>query len=147
MANDLSNFLVGGVPTPVSADAKLPVQDYLRPGEAAGEAYDRLATAQIAEPYDVTATGVVIAGPCIFYGIETIVTGTSSTLTLHNNASAASGTVVMPAVATGTVNVLGYQRPAVGNGGVGALCSAGLYATVGGTGSPTFRVWAAPVAP
>lgn len=141
------SFIKDYLQVAVSDVNKLPVEDYIRPGDAAGEPYDRLATAQFAEPYDVTATGVVIAGPCIFYGIETIATGTSSTLTLHNNASAASGTVIMPAVATGTVNVVGYQRGAIGNGGAGVLCSNGLYATVGGTGSPTFRVYAVPVAP
>jgi hypothetical protein len=144
--NPLISFLIGATPTPVSADAKLPVEDYVRPGDAAGEPYDRKAVAQIAEAYDVTATGVVIAGPCIIFAIETIATGTSSTLTLHDHASSASGKVILPAIPTGTINVLGYQRQIVG-GGAGGLCVNGLYATVGGTGSPTFRVWAVPVAP
>lgn len=120
---------------------QLPTRDEaVSEGQAAGHDFDRLATAEFADQYTVTATGAVIDGPCIVYGMETDTAGTSSTLTLYDNASAASGTVVMPAVATGTVNVVGYSR-AFG-AGKGVLCANGLYATVGGTGSPSFRVFA-----
>jgi hypothetical protein len=116
----------------------------VREGEALGHDIDHRAAIGIVQAYDITATGAVIGlGPgSVIVAVETIAVGTSSTLTLHDNASAASGTVIMPAVATATVNVLGYQRLIAG--GQGALLVNGLYATVGGTGSPTFRVWAAP---
>lgn len=115
-------------------------------GEALGADIDHLAAIGVVQAYDITATGAVvgITAGSVIVAIETIVTGTNSTLTLHDNASAASGTVIMPTVVTSTVNVLGYQRNIAG--GQGALLVNGLYATVGGTGSPTFRVWAAPAA-
>jgi len=115
-------------------------------GQAKGHDIDHLAAIGVCEAFDITATGAVTGVPAgsVIVSVETIAVGTSSTLTLHDNASAASGTVIMPAVATGTVNVLGYQRNIAG--GNGALLVNGLYATVGGTGSPTFRVWAIPSA-
>jgi hypothetical protein len=113
-------------------------------GEAAGYDFDRLATADIVLAYDVSATGVVLDQPCLAFGMETIAIGTSSTLTLHDNASAASGTIILPAIATGTINVLGYQRSFCA--GAAVLCENGLYATVGGTGTPVFRIYAVPVA-
>lgn len=114
-------------------------------GQATGRDIDHLAAIGVCQAFDITATGTVagLAAGSVIVSMETIAVGTSSTLTLYDNTSAA-GTIVMPAVATGTVNVLGYQRNFAG--GNGALLVNGLHAVVGGTGSPTFRVWAIPVA-
>ena len=124
-----------------------PVRNQAREeGQAKGHDIDHQAAIGVCEAFDITATGVVAGVPAgsVIVAVETIQVGTSSTLTLHDNASAASGRVIMPAVATGTVNVLGYQRNIAG--GNGALLVNGLHATVGGTGSPVFRVWAIPSA-
>jgi len=115
----------------------------VEPGHAAGAAFDRLGVAAVVEAYDVTATGQVITGACLVVGMETLVAGTSSTLTLYDN-TAASGKLVMPAIPTGTVNVLGYQRSFAQGGAV--LCVNGLHAVVGGTGA-TFRILAIPSQP
>jgi len=43
---------------------------------------------------EVTATGIVYAGPCMLLGITGYATSDDVEITLHDNASAASGTVL-----------------------------------------------------
>jgi hypothetical protein len=97
---------------------------------------------RIAQPYTVTADGQVIDGPCWVVGVQTNAAGTSSTLDLYNG-TANTDTPVMKGVPTGTINVAGYQRQIAPNGAA-VYCKNGLYADVGGTGSPSFTVYAMP---
>lgn len=94
MANGLSNFLVDGVPTPVSAEAKLPVQDYLRPGEAAGELYDALGAVPICDGSYISSatTTTCVTGAGVLHAI-TLGETAAGAITIYDN-TAGSGTVM-----------------------------------------------------
>lgn len=87
------------------------------------------------EPVEITGStdGQAITGECWIYGIRVTATGTSTTLDLHQGTST-SGVNLTPGIATGTFNVLGYEKE-IGFG-AGVHCPTGLYANWGGTGSP-----------
>lgn len=92
------------------------------------------------EAYVVTADAQVITGPCWVYAVRTTTAGTSSTLDLYDGTST-SGVGIFKSVPTASVNVAGY-RSAIAAEGVAVYCADGLYADVGGTGSPSFVVYA-----
>lgn len=98
-----------------------------------------------ADPYVVTADGQVITGECWVLAVRTNITGTSSTLALYDGTST-SGTPIFEGVPTATINVAGYMTSIAGDG-VAVHCTTGLYADVGGTGSPEFVVFAIPSQP
>ncbi|RSD26351.1 hypothetical protein [Amycolatopsis eburnea] len=79
-----------------------------------------------AEPRNVTGTGAVSAGPCTFRGLSLRDTsGSANVVTLFDNASAASGTVVatIALAANGSGHV---------NAPDGLRCAAGLYLQAAG---------------
>jgi hypothetical protein len=75
-----------------------------------------------------TSSGVIVPGPCLFYGVEIITDGTNpATVIIYDNATAASGTQVF----TGTV---------AGNNNFGGILNAfpvnmtnGIYLGIAGT--------------
>jgi len=78
-----------------------------------------------------TADAAIAAGKAILAGAHIITNGTADvTLTLYDNASAASGTVIFKQVVTGTDDSIPYTLP---DGGVGA--KNGIYADIAGTGA------------
>lgn len=97
---------------------------------------------QIAKPYTVTGNGQVITGKCWVVAVRTNVIGTSATLTLHDGVDN-TGKPVLKGIPTATINVAGYGANVCPNGAA-VYCQNGLYAAVGGTGSPEFTVYAWP---
>lgn len=82
--------------------------------------FNRLAGGAIVSYAAVSADGIVITGPCIFYGVKVVTAGTS--ITVYDN-TAASGTAVMTTEATTTAGAV--LTPA--GVGVGVLMSNGIY--------------------
>ena len=79
----------------------------------------------------ITATGVVKATPGKYYGCVVTTALSAAAITVYDNASAASGTVidVIPAsTAAGTIHIFPAPVP----------CTAGIYASVAGTGTVLF---------
>jgi len=100
----------------------------------------------------ITATGIVpnLGRGNIYGGIITQAVGTSTTLTVYDDTSAVTASLITPVTATATTNVAGAFNSPFGSA-VGPLTAAppvaagieldkGLYVAVGGTGSPTFWV-------
>ena len=80
------------------------------------------ATGDVAVHSEVlSADGAVYASPCIFYGLQVVTAGTS--VTVYDNASAASGTAVMTAVASTAAGAM--LTPA--SAGVGVRMDNGIY--------------------
>ena len=129
----LLSFLLGGTPTPVSSLAKLPVEDYTRPGD--DPIADRKWGGPACEVVEITGPtdGQAITGPCWIYGMRVTAVGTSTTLDLHQGTST-SGVNLTPGIATGTLNVLGYEKE-IGFG-CGVYCPSGVFANWSGTGTP-----------
>jgi len=92
--------------------------------------------ANVAVPVRITETGVVMNAPGYIFGALVAPDGTNPpTLTLHDNASAASGTKLTPAttfLADGGAQMIFF--PAV-------WCKAGIYATVAGDGTVEIIVY------
>ena len=100
----------------------------------------------------VTATGTVpnLGAGNIYGGIITQAVGTTTTLTVYDDTSAVTASLITPVTATGTTNVAGAFSGPIGSGvsaitavppmEAGIKLERGLYITVGGTGSPTFWV-------
>jgi len=86
---------------------------------------------EFGRPYTVTATGAVYPRRGMVLGYV-VTTSASLTLRLHDNASAASGTEVLPTTPAFTAGGTFYRLP--------VSLANGLYATVGGTGSVTFYI-------
>jgi len=113
----LLTFLKDYMPVVVSSDNKVPVEDYYRPGDAAGEPFDALNAMPI---YDggaqiTTATTTVVeTGPCVLGGIQ-ILAAVASTITIYDN-TAASGTVIATLPASLAVGYYPINR----------LCAVGL---------------------
>ena len=77
-----------------------------------------------------TTSKVISAAPVLLDGVLIITDGTNAaTLTLYDNNSAASGTVVFKAVVAGSVNSAYFPFPNP------LRTNAGLYAAVSGTGA------------
>ncbi len=109
----------------------------------------------MAEPWKkvrITATGVVpnLGRGNTYGGIITQAVGTSTTLTVYDDTSAVTASLITPVTATGTTNVAGAFTGPIGSSvsaltavppmDAGIVLDKGLYVTVGGTGSPTFWV-------
>lgn len=76
-----------------------------------------------------TATGVILDRTCILVGVQIITDKTNDvSLILHDNASAASGTINFKQLVPGTDDSLPYW---FGDGGI--RCVNGIYATLSGT--------------
>lgn len=88
-------------------------------------------TAQ-ATPINVTATGVVSALPATFRGCS-LGSVAGSTVTLYDNASAASGTVL----ASFTIAANGFQTFDIADG---VRCANGIYMSAGGTVAGHVRI-------
>jgi len=93
---------------------------------------------------EITATGVAFPHPIDFGGAFLAVAGTSTTITAYNHAASATGSPVVPTTAALTV---GQFVPPAGGLALnvvppanGIRCDAGLYVTVGGTGSPKIYI-------
>ena len=104
----------------------------VRPGE--DEQADMSWGGPRCDPYAVYVTGQVISGPCWVYAVRTNTTATSTTLDLYDGTST-SGTPIFRGVPTATINVAGFRQPIAAEG-VAVYCPNGLYASVGGSGSP-----------
>jgi len=91
--------------------------------------------ANVTVPVRITETGVVMNAPGYLHGILVGTDGTNAvTLTLHDNATAGSGTKLTPAfVILGTVGAQMFNLPAV-------WCKAGIYATVSVAGGGTTEI-------
>ena len=128
------NLLIDGTPTPVSEDAKVPVQEYVRPGE--DPILDRTWGGAQCELVEITGPSddQAITGPCTIYGYHVTAVGTSSTLDLHQGIDT-TGINLAPGVLTATFNQLGYTK-AIGINGCGVYCPNGIFADWGGTGTP-----------
>ena len=94
----------------------------------------------------VTATGQVLGAGQVFGGAMHPTTGTTTTLALYDDTSAAAGSLLVPTTATLTagqfVSPTGGVVPVTANAGLGdgLVMNIGLWAVVGGTGSPVFWV-------
>lgn len=88
-------------------------------------------TAQ-ATPVNMTATGVVSAVPTTFRGCS-LGSVAGSTVTLYDNASAASGTVL----AQFTIAANGFQHIDIADG---VRCVSGIYLSAGGTVAGHVRI-------
>ena len=100
----------------------------------------------------ITATGIVpgVSRGNIYGGIVTQAVGTSTTITVYDDTSAVTNSLITPVTATATTNIAGAYTPAIGssvssltavpNMDFGIELERGLYITIGGTGSPTFWV-------
>ena len=82
--------------------------------------YNRLAGGAIVQYAAVSADGIVVTGPAIFYGIKVVTAGTS--ITVYDN-TAASGTALITAEATTSAGAL--ITPA--GVGTGVLMANGIY--------------------
>lgn len=115
------------------------VIDYgLRPGEA--PTLDRQLALQKVTSYRETATTagkLVLPAGSVFFGVKVTTPGTSTTVTVHDNASAASGRKVMDIAATPAAGSYYPARGAVGGcPTIGIQLDNGGYVVIGGTGSP-----------
>lgn len=90
------------------------------------------------EPYEVTATGTVIIGPCIVQGFRCAVVGSITNVGIYD-ALSATGTNLMPLGAAPTANT---EYTFSEDGGV--LFDTGLHVVVTGAGG-TLLFWALPV--
>jgi hypothetical protein len=89
-----------------------------------GSSLNRVAGGAITPYVSVTGSVAAKAAPGIFYGIVCL---TNGTISLYDNASAASGQVVYPATALTAGQIVTF-------GGAGIILANGLYASiVGGT--------------
>jgi hypothetical protein len=100
----------------------------------------------------ITATGVVpnLSAGSVYGGIVTQAVATNTTITVYDDTSAVTASLITPVTATATTNVAGAFSPPIGSGvsaitvvppmDVGLKLERGLYVTIGGTGSPTFWV-------
>jgi hypothetical protein len=100
----------------------------------------------------ITATGVVpnLKAGSVYGGIVTQAVGTTTTLTVYDDTSAVTASLITPVTATATTNVAGAFSGPIGSGvsaitavppmNVGLTLERGLYVVIGGTGSPTFWV-------
>ena len=94
--------------------------------------FNRLAGGPVAQYVNLTADGVVANAPCIVYGYIVTTAVGAGTITIYDNASAASGTVLYVIPASQPVGV--YQFP------VGVITTAGAYADFASTGIVNFLV-------
>ena len=92
--------------------------------------YNRLAGGNIAQYTALTATGAVAARPAICYGYIVTTALSAAAITVYDNASAASGTVLFTIPAS--------TAPGVYTFNTGMLTTAGIYASFGGTGTVNF---------
>jgi len=79
----------------------------------------------------ITATGVIKGAPGKYYGYKVTTGLSAAAVTIYDNASAASGTVIdviAASTAAGTTVILPAPIP----------CTAGMYANVAGTGTVLF---------
>jgi hypothetical protein len=94
--------------------------------------FNRLAAGPVAQYVNLTADGVVANAPCIVYGyIVTTIIG-AGTVTVYDNASAASGTALFVIPAATAVGQ--YSFP------VGVITTAGAYADFASTGTVNFLI-------
>jgi len=100
----------------------------------------------------ITASGLVpnLGRGNVYGGIITQAVGTSTTLTVYDDTSAVTASLITPVTATGTTNIAGAFNSPFGSA-VGSLTAVpsvetglelerGLFVTIGGTGAPTFWV-------
>ena len=76
---------------------------------------------------DATATGVVTAKPCRLWGFTGYATSDDVEITLHDNAAAASGTVI------DRMKIDHSVKPTDHNNCHGVICDNGIYLTITGT--------------
>ena len=86
--------------------------------------------ADSADYTNLTATGAVRAVPATFLGYEVTTALSAAAITIYDNASAASGTVLCVIPASTAVGA--YKLP------VGIKATNGIYASFGGTGTVNF---------
>lgn len=84
--------------------------------------FNRQGAAPLPVLYPVTATGAILSGPCVFFGAYCVAAGTLTSV--HDNASAASGTLLL-ASQVGAANIT--YGP--GGGLLGVQCVNGIYVT------------------
>jgi hypothetical protein len=99
--------------------------------------FNRLAGGSIVQYTVVTADTAVSAGPAIFYGISVLTAGTS--VTVYDNASAASGTKLVDALSSAIVGTTKFPA----GEGVGILMENGIYVDITGGTYIVFYVAAA----
>ena len=87
---------------------------------------------EAADVVPLTATGVVRGFPCVALGYEVTVALSAAAITVYDNASAASGTVLF--VIPASTGVGAYKLP------VGYKAQNGVYASFAGTGTVNFLV-------
>lgn len=94
----------------------------------------------------VTATGQALGAGQVFGGLMMPTAGTSTTVALYDDTSAAAGSLIVPTTASLTagqfVSPTGGVVPVTANAGLGdgLVLNIGLWVVVGGTGSPVFWV-------
>lgn len=114
----------------------------VRPGEAGS--LDRALVAQKVTSVRYTATTagtLALPAGSLFFGVKVTTPGTSTTVTLHDNASAASGRKVMDIAATPAAGSYYPARGAVGGAPtVGIQLDNGGYLVIGGSGSPDIEL-------
>lgn len=77
-----------------------------------------------------TADGVIVAKPCIYWGMSAGADGTNAaTVILYDNEAAASGTVIDKVIVDATATREG-SAPAIG-----VICNKGIYLDIGGIGA------------
>lgn len=82
--------------------------------------FNRLAGGAIVKYAAVSADGIVVSGPAIFYGVKVLTAGTN--ITVYDN-TAGSGTALLSTEATATAGA--FLSPA--GAGVGVLMNNGIY--------------------
>lgn len=115
-----------GTMTDVSLDANGNVSVALLAGEL--QQFNRLAGGPIVQKAYISADGVAVSGPCIFYGIKVLTAGTA--IDVHDALTAVAGTEVIDGEATTTAGAV--LTP--GGAGIGVLMDTGVYVNLtGGT--------------
>ncbi len=76
---------------------------------------------------DITASGVVTAKPCRYWGMTGFATSDDVAIILYDHASAATAPVV------DRLNVDFSTQPTVHNSAPGVICNNGLYLTISGS--------------
>ena len=83
-----------------------------------------------------TSSAAIVASPCLFHGVEIITDGSNAaTVTVYDNASAASGTVVFKGTVAGASNFGGAMFPNP------VEMFNGIYVGVSGTGAAYIPYW------
>lgn len=89
--------------------------------------YGRMAGGAISNYYRVSATGIVLAQPCLLYGIYVLTAGSAGTFQAYDGVSALAGAEISTSVAFGSLPVGPFS---LGQPGVALELTTGLFLTV-----------------